>query len=67
MTASAGPFAMRAATLAMLMLSLAACGGGGMSGMARAAQQTGAKFDKYGCLSRELKGEEPCPQAQPVE
>jgi hypothetical protein len=47
--------------LLALTLTLCACG---MGGAARVAQQTGAKFDKYGCLAAELKGEKPCEETQ---
>jgi hypothetical protein len=51
----------RSAVLLAFALALSACG---MGGAARVAQQTGAKFDKYGCLAAELKGEKPCEQTQ---
>jgi len=41
-----------------LFIGLALCG----CGMGRAAQKTGELFDKYGCLSKELRGEKPCAQ-----
>jgi hypothetical protein len=49
------------ALLLCLALALSACG---MGGAARVAQQTGAKFDEYGCLAAELKGEKPCEETQ---
>jgi len=33
-------------------------------GAARTARETGQMFDKYGCLSKELKGEAPCPPTE---
>lgn len=44
-----------------LTLALTGCG------MGRAVHQTGQIADKYGCLSKELKGEAPCqPEAAPA-
>lgn len=40
--------------LLVLSLALAGCG------MSKAVRQTGETFDKYGCLAKEFKGEEPC-------
>ena len=51
----------RCTVLLAFSLALSACG---MGGAARVAQQTGAKFDKYGCLSAELKGEKQCEETQ---
>jgi hypothetical protein len=48
---------MRTAAILVLTLALSGCG---LNGMARAAHGTDRMFDKYGCLSRQLKGEEPC-------
>jgi hypothetical protein len=47
---------MRVIALALIVLTLAACGA------ARTARETGQLFDKYGCMARELKGEPPCKQ-----
>ena len=43
--------------LAILMIGAIALTG---CGAPRAAANAGKMFDKYGCLSRELKGETPC-------
>jgi hypothetical protein len=43
---------------ALLLIGLTLCG----CGMGRAARHSGELFDKYGCLSKQLKGEKPCPQ-----
>jgi hypothetical protein len=40
--------------LLLLGLVLSGCGA------ERAAQHTGQLFDKYGCLAKEFKGEQPC-------
>ncbi|WP_192799431.1 MULTISPECIES: hypothetical protein [Brucella] len=36
---------------------LAGCGGAG-----KAAMDTGKSFDRFACMSRNFKGEPPCPQ-----
>lgn len=45
----------RTAAILILTLALAGCGG-----MTRTVHGTGQMADKYGCLARELKGETPC-------
>lgn len=53
---------MTRAVVLIVALALTGCG------MGRAVHQTGQIADKYGCLSRELKGEAPCqPEAAPAE
>ena len=47
-----------AAVLLVVAVALAGCG------MGRAAQHTGELFDKYGCLAKEFKGENPCTPTQ---
>jgi hypothetical protein len=51
------------AIVVVVALTLSGCG---LGGAAKAARNTGATFDKYGCLAKELKGETPCqPEARP--
>jgi len=38
---------------------LAGCGGAG-----KAAMDTGKSFDRFACMSRNFKGEPPCPQQE---
>jgi hypothetical protein len=38
---------------------LAGCGGAG-----KAAMDTGKSFDRFACMSRNFKGEPPCPQPE---
>jgi hypothetical protein len=45
---------MRVAVVLAIALALSGCG------MGKAARDTGAVFDKYGCLAKELKGEKRC-------
>jgi len=45
---------MRLTLFALALLSLAGCG------MGKAVSDTGKMFDKYGCMSRDIKGQEPC-------
>lgn len=44
--------------LAMILMTmvLAACGAG------KAAMDAGKGFDRFACMSRNMKGETPCPQ-----
>lgn len=46
---------LRCAIVLLSLALLSACGA------AKAARETGQVFDKYGCLSRDFKGEPPCP------
>lgn len=45
----------RLVLVAVALIGLSACGA------AKAARETGQMFDKYGCMSKEIKGGEPCP------
>lgn len=45
-------------TIALLTcLTVSACG------MAKAARTGGQTFDKYGCMARDIKGQQPCDPA----
>lgn len=50
----------RAIPLLIAALALTACGAG------KAAMDSGKSFDRYACMSKNLKGQEPCsnPTAQ---
>ena len=48
----------RALPTAAFLLAVAMALGG--CGMGRAAHHTSDLFDKYGCLAKEFKGENPC-------
>jgi hypothetical protein len=50
---------MRSAILFVAALVLYGCGAG------KAVRETGQLFDKYGCISRDFKGEPPCAQPAP--
>ncbi len=50
------------AVLALTALPLAGCGGA-----ARTAADTGKGFDRFGCMSRNFKGQTPCPPEQAEE
>ncbi|MFK0686480.1 hypothetical protein SD208_19470 [Ochrobactrum sp. BD67] len=41
------------------LAALAGCGGAG-----KAAMDTGKSFDRFACMSRNFKGEPPCPQPE---
>ncbi|MBQ0708502.1 MULTISPECIES: hypothetical protein [unclassified Ochrobactrum] len=41
------------------LVVLAGCGGAG-----KAAMDTGKSFDRFACMSRNFKGEPPCPQQE---
>jgi predicted small secreted protein len=45
-------------TLTLVGISLAACGAG------KAVSNAGQKFDKYGCIARDFKGETPCDESE---
>jgi hypothetical protein len=45
---------LKTVVIVLLAVLLSACGA------AKAARETGHLFDKYGCMSRDLKGEKPC-------
>lgn len=49
---------MRIALVLLVAAAVSGCGAG------KAARDTGAMFDKYACLSREFKGQPPCPAPQ---
>lgn len=53
---------MRTLVLLMTLGALAGCGGA-----AKVAADTGKSFDRFGCMSRNLKGEPPCPPAKQAE
>ncbi|MEI5680532.1 MULTISPECIES: hypothetical protein [unclassified Mesorhizobium] len=44
-----------------VLIPLALCG----CGAAKAVRDTAGKFDEYGCLSREFKGQPSCRQQEP--
>ncbi|PWJ85714.1 hypothetical protein C7441_102160 [Pseudaminobacter salicylatoxidans] len=48
--------------LALLFLALLMLGG---CGMGKAVSTTGKMFDKYGCMSRDFKGQDPCEPEEP--
>ena len=50
---------LKTAILILLALALCGCGAG------KAVRDTAGKFDKYGCLSKEFKGEPGCGQQEP--
>jgi hypothetical protein len=45
----------------LILLALALCG----CGAAKAVRDTAGKFDEYGCMSREFKGQPSCQQQEP--
>ncbi|MBX8802706.1 hypothetical protein HBA92_18395 [Ochrobactrum sp. MR28] len=49
----------RAATFLIAVLILASCGAG------KAVMDTGKSFDRYSCMSRDFKGQSPCPASPP--
>jgi len=49
---------MKTAIVLLACLALSSCG------MAKAVHTGGQTFDKYGCLSRDFKGQAPCDEAQ---
>ncbi|MEO9339027.1 hypothetical protein ABFT80_16550 [Mesorhizobium sp. SB112] len=51
------PYVRTFLTLALVGLSLAGCGAG------KAVSNAGQKFDKYGCIARDFKGETPCDES----
>lgn len=48
---------MKYPVLLFVVLSLTGCG------MGKAARDSGQRFDKYGCMARNFKGETPCAPA----
>lgn len=53
---------MRTLALLMMLGILSGCGGAG-----KAASDAGKSFDRFGCMSRNFKGEPPCPPEKPAE
>lgn len=51
---------MRTAIALLACLALSACG------MAKAARVGAQTFDKYGCMSRDFKGQTPCDDSDAV-
>ncbi|MEJ5019588.1 hypothetical protein WH297_07520 [Ochrobactrum vermis] len=45
-----------------ILISLAVLAGCG--GASKAAMDTGKSFDRFACMSRNFKGEPPCPQPE---
>ena len=54
-----GKTPMKNVVILISLAILAGCGGAG-----KAAMDTGKSFDRFACMSRNFKGEPPCPQQE---